>query len=63
MARLVRGCPMPQSQQKGTEGPKTNPCVPQQEKQPNATAGKDIVDYDPEVDYEGSESKNEPVIQ
>ena len=45
---------------KGTEDPKTNPSVPQQEKQTDATGGKVAADYKPDEDYEGSEPKNEP---
>ena len=33
---------------------------PQQEEQSYPTEGKGIVDYDPNVDYEGSEPKVEP---
>ena len=54
---------MPWSQQEGAEEPETNPSVPQQEEQPDASEGKVIADYDPDVDYEGSEPKNEPVTQ
>ena len=60
MARLVRGCPIARSQQEGAEEPERDP---QQEGQPDATHGKDITDYDPDVDYEGSEPKVEPVAQ
>ena len=45
MARLLRGCPTPQSQQDGTEEPETNPMDLQQEKQPDATEGKVMADY------------------
>ena len=44
------GCPTARSQQE-PEGD------PQQEDQPDVTEGKDIADYDPDVDYEGSEPK------
>ena len=47
----------------GTEEPKTNPSVSQQEEQPDATEGEVITDYDPDVDYEESEPKNEPGAQ
>ena len=35
----------------------------QQENQPDATEGNDIVDYDPDINYEGLEPKVEPVAQ
>ena len=54
MARLLRGCPTARSQQEGTEEPERDPW---QEDQPDATGGADIEDYNPDVDYEGSEPK------
>ena len=57
MARLVRGCPTPRSQQEGAEEPERDP---QQGEQPDTTEGKDIADYNPDIDYEGSEPKVEP---
>ena len=63
MVRTMRGCPTTQSQSEGKDKPEINPSVPQQEEQPDATEGKDIVDYNPDVDYEGSESQNDPVAQ
>ena len=63
MARPVRGCLMPWSQQQGAEEPETNTSVPQQEEQSDATEGKVIADNNPNVDCEGSEPKNEPVIR
>ena len=39
------------SQQKGAEEPERDP---HEEDQPDATVGKDIADYNPDVDYEGS---------
>ena len=54
MARPVRGHPTARSQQEGIEEPERDP---QQEDQPDATGGKDIADYDLDVDYEGSEPK------
>ena len=54
MARLMRGCPTARSQQEGIEETERDP---QQEVQPVAVGGKDIADYGPDVDYEGSESK------
>ena len=56
MARPVRGCPTARSQQEGTEEPDRDP---QQEDQPDATGGKDIEDYNPDVDYEEWEPKVE----
>ena len=55
--------PQPQSQQGGTEEPETNPSVPQQEEQPNATEGEVKGHQDLDVDYEGSEPKIEPISQ
>ena len=60
MARLVRGCPTTRPQQEGTEEPERDP---QQEDQSDATEGEDIADYNPDVDYEGSEPKVELVPQ
>ena len=57
------GCLMSCSQQEVAEESETNPSVPQQEEQPDSTEGKVIADYDPDLDYEGSEPKNEPVTQ
>ena len=54
MARLLRGCPTARLQQEGIEEPERDP---QQEDQPDAIGGEDIVDYNPDVDYEGSEPK------
>ena len=56
MARLVRGCPTSRPQKEGAEEPERDP---QQEDQPDAAEGKDIADYDLDVDYVGSESKVE----
>ena len=44
--------PITRSQQEGEEEPDRGP---QQEGQLDATEGKDIADYDLDVDYEGSE--------
>ena len=41
----------------------TNASVPQQEVQSDATEDEVIADYDPDVDYEGSEPDNKPVDQ
>ena len=54
MARPVRGCPTPQPPE-GTGKPEKNLSVPQQEEQPDAAEGKVIVDYNLDIDYEGSE--------
>ena len=56
----MRECPTAQSQKKGTEELETD-C--QQEEQPDAAEGKVMVDYNMDIDYEGSEPKNEPVAQ
>ena len=53
MARPVRGLPTPWPPEGAGE----------LETQPDAGEVKVLVDYNPEVDYEGSESKNEPVAQ
>ena len=60
MARLVRRCPTVRSQQKGIEEPVRDP---QQEDQPDAIGGKEIADYGPDIDYEGSEPKVEQSAQ
>ena len=60
MARPVRGCPTARPQREGTEEPERDP---QQEDQQDATEGKDIADYNLDVDYVGSEPKIEPVAQ
>ena len=62
MARPVRGCPTPHSQQEHTES-ESNSTVPQQEEQPDAAEGEDIVDYDLDIDSDGSKPKNEPAAQ
>ena len=63
MARPVTGCPISWPQQEDTEELETNHIVPQQEEQLDAAEGKVIADYDLDIDYEGSEPKNEPVTQ
>ena len=50
----MRGCPLARSQQEGIEEPGRDPL---QEDQPDATEGNDIADYEPGIDYEGSEPK------
>ena len=56
MARLVRGCSSARLQQERTEEPERDP---QQEDQPDTIGGEDIEDYDPDVDFEGSEPEVE----
>ena len=63
MARLVRGCLTACSQSEDAKEPETNPSVPQQEEHPDATEGKVMVDYNPNIDYYLSEPRNEPVAQ
>ena len=60
MARLVRGHPTARLQTEGAEEPEWDP---QQEDQSDATVGKDIADYNLDIDYEGSEPKAKPVTQ
>ena len=60
MARPVRGCLTARLQQKDAEDHEQDS---QQEEQADAREGKVIVDYNPDVDYEQSEPKNEPVAQ
>ena len=50
-------------QPKGEEEPKTNPSVPQQEEQADATEGKVIADQELDVDYEQEESDPEKSIK
>ena len=50
----------PVMEQEDAEEPERDP---QQEGQPDATEGKNIVDYNANVDCEGSEPRNEPVAQ
>ena len=60
MARPVRGCPTPRLQQEGEIEPEKNP---QQGEQPDATEGKLIADYNPDIYYEGQEPKVEQDAQ
>ena len=60
MAKPVRESLMPWSQQGSTEEPETNVSVSQQEGQTNATEDKVIVNYNSNIDYEGSEPKIKP---
>ena len=52
-----------ESKSEGAEEPEINPSVSQQEEQPDATKGKVIADYDPDIDYERSKPKNKPDSQ
>ena len=61
MARPVRGSPTSQPPE-GTGEHETNPSVPQQKEQPDAAEGK-VIDYNLDLDYEGSESENEQAAQ
>ena len=54
------GYPTSRPQQEGAEEPEQDP---QQEDQSDAAEGKDIADYDPDIDYVGSEPKVEQVAQ
>ena len=54
--QISDGMPYNQSQQDGKKEPERDP---QQEDQQDPTGGKDLKDYDPDVDYEGSELKVE----
>ena len=62
MARTMRGCPTAWSPE-GMEDPETNPSFPQQEEQSGTAEDKVTVDYDPDIDYEGSDPHNESVAQ
>ena len=62
MTKTMRGCLTAWSQTEGTEEPEKNPGVPQQEEQPDTTESKVIADYNPDIEYEGSEPKNKPVF-
>ena len=61
MAKTMRGCPITWLQSEGKLELETNLNVPQQEGHPYATEGGEIADYNPDVDYEGSEPKDEQV--
>ena len=56
----MRGHPTARTQHEGAEEPER---ARQQEGQPDATEGKDMADYDPDVDYVGSEPKVDSVAQ
>ena len=53
------GCLTARLQQEDAEEPERNP---QQEDQPDSAEGEDTTDYDPDVDYVGSEPENETVV-
>ena len=53
----MRGCPTTWSQSEGKDEPEMILNAPQQEGHPDATVGKEIACYNPDVDYEGSEPK------
>ena len=63
MVRIMRGCPTTLLQLEGKDDPETILNAPQQEGHPDTAEGGDIADYDPDVDYEGSELKVELVTQ
>ena len=60
MARLVKGCLIARLQQEDEEEPDKDP---QQEGQIDASEGKDIADFNWDVDYEDLEPEAEPVTQ
>ena len=60
MARPIRGCLTARSEQGGTEEPDRDP---QQGEQPDAAEGKEITDYDLDIDCEGSEPEVESDAQ
>ena len=60
MAKLVRGCLTARPQQAGAKEPERDP---QQEDQPDAAEGKDIADYNLDIDCVGSVPEVEPVMQ
>ena len=57
MVRTMRGCLTTQSQSEGKDKPETVLSAPQQEGYPDVTEGGDIADYNPDIDYVGSEPK------
>ena len=54
MARTMRGCPTAQTQPKGAKEPETNPSDSRQEDQSDTTEGKVIIDYNRDIDDEGT---------
>ena len=63
MTRTMRRHQTAWLQPESAEEIETNPSVPKKEEQPNATKGKVLVDYNPDIDYPGLELKNEPDAQ
>ena len=63
MMRTMRGRPTTWLQSKGKDEPETIINTPHQEGHPDTAKGRDIADYTPDIDYEGSEPKVEPVAQ
>ena len=63
MARTMRGHPTTWLQLEGKDELEKILNAPQQEDHPDTAEGRDIADYDPDVDFEGSELKVEPVAQ
>ena len=63
MAGDMRWPPTAQLQPEGIEKPVIYPSVPWQEEQSDAKKGKIVADYNLDVDYTGSEPKNELVTQ
>ena len=63
MARLMRECPLPWSQQGCADESETNASVSQQWGQADATSGEAIADYNPDINYkpEGSDPDIEAV--
>ena len=63
MARTMMGYLTTWSQSEGKDEPETILNAPQQEGHPDATVGRDVTDYDPDIDYEGLEPKVESFAQ
>ena len=57
---MLKGCPTDRSQEEGAEQPKRDP---QQGDKPDAIVGKDIEDYNMDINYEGLEPKVEQRAQ
>ena len=63
MMRTMRGHPTTWLQSEGKDEPETILNAPRQEGHTDITVSKDIVDYNLDVKYEGSEPEVEPVTQ
>ena len=63
MEKTMKVHPTTQSQSEGKDEPEIILDAPQEGGQPDAAVGEDMADSKLEVDYEGSETKNEPVAQ